>query len=610
MLPFTLHRLLLNSVALAAMALSAVLLVGLDACCAQSTMPAYASQPLSGPRLPNRESHHSLTSDPTFTASQAPPAGPVPSQFAEPAARPVAPSDSEESAVRATAISLNYCRASFHRIRKYPTMTVLMEEQEKILNNLNLQGIEDPEVIQLYTSVLDEINQIQVADRERQLTHVNHNTSVQRKITWDLVAFSTDLATAQYGNAVRQGANSWWDYRGMVHNRDSSLLGIEKGRMQSVTQKSSSFLDTFWKLARRKSIPDRWLVRADDLDALEQAQVEQDPEVRLRILNRMEPYMEAYPPFWYYKAKTEQELGELIAAGKTFQHVASLGDGHFRKDDMLASSLANLAAIQDHLGDPSSVMTARRALDYSTDVWEANLIAARILERRGERLSAEDAILRNLDVGLEREQSLVFLASLYYHGEERQKLARMLSDAQTVASLPAPVLLRCAACLGVRETPPAVMQTVLASLNVQPSRQFGNEELVVRLSPAWQLHLARLDVGVGGQRLPPTNAQRIAEGYELRYPTRTSTNGSDVVISFAYPGDTLVQVALQPEGGGEVARGIGLLPVRTSFPRSGTSGFKVAGITFNNTRIALTESSAERPASDPQVGPLAVEAIR
>jgi hypothetical protein len=72
-----------------------------------------------------------------------PPVIPMPSQYADPARdaamEPSAAANDES--VRATAINLNYCRASFHRIRKYPNRQVLAEEQEKILNNLNLQGI-------------------------------------------------------------------------------------------------------------------------------------------------------------------------------------------------------------------------------------------------------------------------------------------------------------------------------------------------------------------------------------------------------------------------------------------------------------------------------------
>lgn len=525
-----------------------------------------------------------------------PPVAEGPSSYSEPgAAVPIPVTGNEDPATRNTAIALNYCRASFHRIRKYPTKPVLAEEQEKILNNLNLQGIEDPEVIQLYTSVLDEINQVEVADRERYLYRSNHKNSVQRKITWDLLAFSTDMATGQYGNAVRQGANSWWDYRGMVYQRDTDLMKVDKGRMQSVSAKSSNFLDTFWKLARKKNIPDRWLVRGDDLDSLEEAQREQDPEVKLRILRRMEPYMQAYPPYWYYVARAEQELGALIAAADMYQHVARIGDGHFRKDDMLATSMANLAAIQDHLGSSDAVVSAHRALNYSTDVWEANLICARVLERNGRVADAEDAILRNLDVALEMSESRVFLASLYYHSDNKGKLARMLDRPDIVAELPAPVLLRCAACLGVERTPEPVMQAVLASLQVESRQQLSGDELLVRLSPAWQLHLARVDVLYQGRALQPVPVERIPEGHQLRFAGRFDLGSSasrvqdaPVAISFTYPDRTVVRVGMESEGmRGDGRFPLSRLPTLAAAARSSSGLLRVSSVSVNDQRIAL-----------------------
>lgn len=418
---------------------------------------------------------------------------------------------------RETAVALNYCRAAFHRIRKHPTSDVLEEEEEKILNNLNLSRLADPEVVQLYTSVLDEINQIDLAHEERTMYKRNHRSNLSRQLTWDAVALGADLMTAQFGSAIRTGANSWWDYRNLTYKRDTDLFKIEKDRMNSVVRKSSQFLDTFWRLAQKKHIPDRWLVRGDDLDALEAAMREPDAEVRLRILRRMEPFMDAYPPYWYYVGRTQQELGQLPVAIETYKRLETLGQGHFRKDDMLATALANRAAIEDHLGDDTAVVSAESALRYSTDVWEANLICARVLQRRGRVVAAEDAILRNLDVSLETSYSRVFLASLYVHENETAKLAEFLSNPQVVAELPAPLLLRSAAILGPKSTPDPVLRTVVASLQAQPRLQFGNDELLIRASNVWQLHIAQLRVYHGEEALQPVQVISRDGFHDLRF---------------------------------------------------------------------------------------------
>lgn len=463
---------------------------------------------------------------------------------------PVLAQEAPTADARETAVALNYCRAAFHRIRRYPAPQTLREEQEKILNNLNLSRLADPEVIQLYTSVLDEINQMGLADKEQRLNKGSYQNNVTRKLTWDAVALGADLATGQVGNAVRTGANSWWDYRSMTYQRDSESFKIEKNRLNAVVQKSSQFLDTFWKLAQKKKIPDRWLVRGDDLDALEVAMRESDAEVRLRVLKRMEPFMEAYPPYWYYVGRTQQELGHLPVAINTYGRLENLGRGHFRKDDMLATALANRAAIEEFAGDPNAVTTARVALDYSTDVWEANLICARVLQRQGDSLAAEDAILRNLDTDIETSYSRVFLASLYIKDGEKTKLAKFLASPEVVSTLPAPILLQSASLLGTDATPDAVIRSVVASLQAYPRQQRGGEELMVRASSVWQLHIAQMRVYHNRDALQP--AQVVAhDGYhDLRFTSSTSASsgqegsGDMYYIEMTYPDKTILRMGL------------------------------------------------------------------
>lgn len=490
--------------------------------------------------------------------------GPIPAAENAPSASAATPaateaSDAQKSSLN-TAVALNYCRASFHRIRKHQTEDVLLEEQEKILNNLNLGQVNDAEVIALYTSVLDEISQIGLADKERVMFQTNHVAQVRRQVTWDALAFGTDLMTAQFGSAVKTGANSWWDYRNRVYQRDMDLHKIEKTRVTTVVQRSSQFLDTFWKLARKKNIPDRWLVRGDDLDQLEAAMQEKDPEVRLRVLRRMEPFMEAYPPYWYYVGRTQQELGKLSEAISIYGKLEGLGTGYFRKDELLATAMANQAAIQDYLGDSSAIASAHKALNYSTDVWEANLMAARVLQRRGQVADAEDAILRNLDVNLEQSQSHVFLASLYFFTKEDKKLLAMLNDPQAVAHLPAPVLLRCAAMVGVEKVPPLVVNNILASLEAFPRNGLGQDQVTVRVGYAWQLHLARLEAWQDGKRLSDPQVAQGKGYHDLRFAVNSdrtfslapsSASRKELQLVLTYPDQTVVRLTLGDLGATE-----------------------------------------------------------
>ena len=459
---------------------------------------------------------------------------------------------SSEASRRSAAVALNYSRASFHRIRRNPSVRILWEEQDKILNHINLNGIADADVVKLYGSVLDEIASVQLAERERELLREKYARQFQRDLTLNALSLSAQVVTAQYASAVRTGCTSWWDYRNQSQNRELDVFRVDKDRMKSLVEKSTQFLDISWKTARDRRIPDRWLVRGDDLDRLEDAWQEPDATTRLRVLKRMEPFMECYPPYWYYVARTQQSQGQLFAASETYARLAELGQGHFRKDEMLASGLANRAMIQAYLAQPSAPETARQALTFSTDVWEANLICASVLQRYRHFTDAEDAMLRNLDVGLERVQSQIALVGLYVESDDRAKLAARLSDPTVVRDLPAHLLVASAAKLGDSQTPPLVTHILQRSLQATPRFNFGRDDLVIQATGNWRLPQATLTLQYGEATFaqPRMNVQRdaVAASFEGIAEFSRSADVHDAVLTIQYPDAPAVKLTLQVTG--------------------------------------------------------------
>lgn len=442
-----------------------------------------------------------------------------------PAAFPGAPTDpaltgaalAEELDRKAAAVALNYSRTSFHRIRRYPSKRVLMEEQLHILNNLNLNGIADEEVVRLYTSVLAEITEVQIAEQERRLLQEQFRRDLTSSTVVNAYALAGLIAEGHYIAAVKTGVRSWWDYRGMKQHRDIDLWKVDKQRMLAVVDKSAQFLDTFWKLTRRRSIPDRWLIRDADLDRLEEAVQEPDPQVRLRVLLRMAPFMECCPPWWYYVGRTQQQLGQLFAAANTFRQLEALGQGHFRKDQMLAAGTANLAIIEDFLGQPQADETASRALAYASGDWEVNVGCARVLLRHGRYEEAEDAVLRNLDTGLETRQSLTVLLAVYRAAGNRANMVRALNRSETAELITAPVLLECLAWVGFQETPPRVVNAVYRSLEAGSELSFGADSMTVVAASPWRLDEARGLLELGGRNFTDVERNASDGWHRLRF---------------------------------------------------------------------------------------------
>ncbi len=462
---------------------------------------------------------------------------------------------------RSAAVALNYSRAALHRIRKNPSVRVLVEEREKILNHLNLNGIADEEVMKLYSSVLDEIAQIQIADREKEVLQERYLRSVHRDLGINAFQIAAEVATSQYVSAVRTGANSWWDHRNKTVSKELDLWQVDKKQMTSFVDKSTQFLDISWKMARAKQIPDRWLVRNDDLDKLESAWKENDPTTRLRVLKRMESFLECYPPYWYYVARTQQSMGQFVAATETYEKLASLSTGHFRKDEMLAAGLANRAYIQSYLNQPGAADTAAKALSYSTDAWEANLICAAVLQKYGRSQDAEDAILRNIDVNLERSQSRVALLGLYYQTDNRPELAARLTDPDWVRDVPIPQLILCASKLSPA-TPQPVVEQIQLTMQGTPRLNLGRDDFLLSASPAWQLQNANVALHLGDKtftnpRFTPGRDSMLVsfDGIaEFGGPIAANHDDRDVAITIKYPHSAPVRLTLK-SGGTAIAPG-------------------------------------------------------
>ncbi len=456
----------------------------------------------------------------------------------------------EEIGRRQTAVALNYCRAALHRIRRNPHKRVFLEEQQRILNNLNLSKIADPEVIALYRAVLDEISQVEVSERERRVIGKQFHQSARRQLSTSFFVIGAQVATGQIGNVIQSGANSWWDYRNQELRRDADVWKVDRTEFNALMSRSSTFLDSFWKLSSKNNIPDNWLVRDQDLDQLASVLREDDGERRLRMLHRMERFMTCYPPYWYYMARTQQELGLLDEAMETYRRLTEIGSGHFRQDDMLAGSLANMALIQETRGDPSATQTALRSSEHSIRNWEANLVCAWVLGRHAQHRDAEDLILCNLDDKLETSHSTIALVSLYYHSNDSTRLARLLNDRQVAAAVPIPGLLLCARLLGGDDLPEPASHRLASSMNAEYRPGLRSDVVMLRASSGWKLRDARPKIHLAGLETESSRFQAADEDVVATF--RVDSVDRDradqhVNVTLRYPGIPPIRVTLSPE---------------------------------------------------------------
>ena len=479
---------------------------------------------------------------------------------------------SPEEVRKITAVALNYCRASLHRIRRTPEKHVFHEEQQRILSNLDLNRIEDPEVITLYKSILDEIGQVQITEREQVVIDEQFRRNTHRQLGTSFFVVRAQVLTGQLGSAVQSGANSWWDYRNQEVRRDSDRWKVEKTEFSGLMSRSSIFLDSFWRLSQKNKIPDRWLIRDQDLDQMTRVLAERDAAQRLRMLSRMERFMECYPPYLYYVARTQQQLGLIPEATETYQRLSAIGSRHFRQDDMMASSMANLALLQEQQGLPQAADTAMKVMDHSIRNWESNLICAWVLGRHQRFDDAEELILCNLDEDREAAQSRVALVSLYYHSENTAQLAKLLSDERVVRDVPIPGLLLSARLLGAEAVPQQTQRFLASTLSASVRRTTQGTAVTLSVAAAWKLQDARPEVVAGQKVLQTVRYRPGATGLQAEFAAERATpedagiDLDDIRVTLNYPSTPAIHIRLDIAGRSSDENGF--LPNRGPFSSS------------------------------------------
>jgi hypothetical protein len=319
------------------------------------------------------------------------------------------------------------------------------------------------------------------------------------------------------------------------------------------------------------------------------------------MLARLERFMECYPPYWYYVARTHQQLGNTEDAISTFERLSEIGRGHFRQDDMLASSMANMALMQESLKDPAAARTAARAFDYSTRNWEANLVCAWVLGRHAEYRDAEDLILCNMDEALETEQSSIALVSLYFHSEDKPRLKRLLEDGAIVRRIPIPGLLLCARLLGPNDLPRGAETYLASTLTAVPRSSGRMNAISVAAARGWKLNDAEASISDGTHTFQYAGHRAIEEGLEVNFtPSLESRSQGDVGrtlrMTLKYPSTPAIRIVLSPESRDKVAfddtRGSGRFPLfggalSGGRGRDGQPMYRIQEIEVDGLRLSL-----------------------
>ncbi len=305
---------------------------------------------------------------------------------------------------------LNLIAVSLTHIMTYNDKVILDQEYNTIINNLNLSNIPDADIITLLQELMDLLTTSKINDRDREylLSRFDKNVQTELKNRVKSRIFDTDIVINPYTtilSAVLSTGSFYFNYRSQIDayakEKEEGKWAIEVKTMQGLNNFYKKLLKYSWELMRRYNLPDKW--RLDEKQLSDYTNILKEPDLakRYRKLERIESSFQKFPPYWYYRGQSAQEIGNNKEALRCFNQFQQIHQGILRKDPYAASvAMCKTMLIMEH----ADINTLKSDLELilsnsDDDDWGNILFAALQYGRAGDADTAGKLILRNLDNG-------------------------------------------------------------------------------------------------------------------------------------------------------------------------------------------------------------------
>ena len=245
-----------------------------------------------------------------------------------------------------TMLALNMAIVSVHRILTTGDRIVLEQEYQNIINNLSLGNIEnDKDMTALYSDLTGIISRKGLRDEEAKFFRSRYDQREQNLINHALsrIQAQGENIVSLIGSFVVSCASSYFAYQAMKSDIAEDLRGevwqLTKEDITDCNNLQERLLNSSWNLLRQYKLPDNYRLVQRTLDDFYKAVNEKDPAKQFRMLRALERDFQVYPPYWYYRGKTAQELGENSEAHSCFARFNEVWRPVLRQDPYKVEAL-------------------------------------------------------------------------------------------------------------------------------------------------------------------------------------------------------------------------------------------------------------------------------
>ncbi len=312
-----------------------------------------------------------------------------------------------------TMLALNMAIVSVNRILSTEDRIVLEQEYQNVINNLSLGNIEsDKDMTMLYRDLLGITSRKRLREDDREFLRGRYDRMEQKllKSTLGGIKSSGRSILTLVGGLAVSCMSSYFSYK---YSRSEFAEGLS-GELWQLTKEDITdcnaiqerLLNSSWNLLRQYGLSDSYRLVQRTLDDFYKAVNEQDNAKRLRMLHALERDFQVYPPYWLYRGKTAQELGENSEAHSCFERFNEVWRPVLRQDpykvEALKFGLSEIVKggnLSD--GEKRRAINLLEAMTENTprDDWANRLFAGVAYFVLGEKDKGIEIVEANVDFG-------------------------------------------------------------------------------------------------------------------------------------------------------------------------------------------------------------------
>jgi hypothetical protein len=259
---------------------------------------------------------------------------------------------------RNAVLALNYLHASLNKIKMYNDKRVLEDEYDNIINNINLTAIDDKEIVDIITKLMDTLSAFRLKEMDKERFQKVYEKKLQSALSDTLLQAGANIKSGVFtGKAidpttaailiVNSTKNAYQSYANTKDELDESLWKLKKSDISELNKIRKEFLITYWKIMKRYNIPSSWRITEKQLTRFVNVSKEVDENKRYRQFLRMKDELSMLPTFWFQLSLSAHSLGEKEEELFDIGQYESLNQKLLRHNAQYSLMLANSTAYLD-----------------------------------------------------------------------------------------------------------------------------------------------------------------------------------------------------------------------------------------------------------------------